>query len=98
MQMSSAYAKQKFYEAVLALVGTRPIQERLTFAAESLVSLRLDDLPEEMQGDYAALRLLLTHEPLSSETGPRPRHFHDEDSQQLAQKILSMYTELMARP
>jgi hypothetical protein len=46
--MSSAYAKQKFYEAVLALVGSRSIQERLTFAAEPLVSLRLDDLPEEM--------------------------------------------------
>jgi hypothetical protein len=44
---------------------------------------------------YAALRLLLTHEPLSLETGPRPRHFHDEDAQTLAEKILSMYTELL---
>jgi hypothetical protein len=77
------------------LVSSRPIQERLTFAALPLVSLRLDDLPEEMQGDYAALRLLLTHEPLSLEAGPRPRHFHDEDAQTLAEKILSMYTELL---
>jgi hypothetical protein len=36
--MSSGYTKQKFYEAVLALVGSHPIQERLTFAAEPLVS------------------------------------------------------------
>ena len=95
MQISSGYAKQNFYQAVMALVGSKPIQERLTLAAIPLISLHLDDLPEEMQGDYAALRLLLTHEPLSSEAGLKPRHFHDEDSLQLARKILSMYTELM---
>ena len=92
--MSSDYARQKFYEAALALVSSRPIQERLTFAAFPLLSLRPDDIPEEMQGDYAALRLLLTHEPLSLDS-PRPRHFHDEDAQTLAEKILSMYTELL---
>ena len=39
-----------------------------------------EDLPDDMQGDYAALRLLLTHEPLSSEAGATPPHFNDEDS------------------
>jgi hypothetical protein len=55
-------------------------------AAVPLLSLRPEDLPEEMQGDYAALRLLLTHEPLSSEAGATPPHFNDEHSSDISRK------------
>jgi hypothetical protein len=38
--MSDSYAKQKFSEAVSALIGPAPLKQRLRFALSPLITLR----------------------------------------------------------
>jgi len=91
----SDYAKEKFYEALLALVGSSTLEERLTYAAINLLMLQEKQVPEDMRADFVALRNALTKEPLSTATGYVPRRVSQEEARELAHKIVSMYTELM---
>jgi hypothetical protein len=60
-------AKQKFFETVSALIGPRPLRIRLTYAAESLLTLQDKEVPESMLEEFKALRDALTTTPLSDE-------------------------------
>jgi hypothetical protein len=91
----STYARQKFFEAVYALVGTSTIDERLTFAAVPLVILAEDHLPEEMRDEYRALRRALTKIPLSTETSYQLRPISEDDGRKLAKQIFEMFVKLM---
>jgi len=91
----SDYAKQKFFEAVHSLVGPGTIDVRLTHAATYLLMLQEKQVPESMREEFKELRDALTTTPLSTATGYQPRHISEDDGRKLAEKILSMYTELM---
>jgi hypothetical protein len=93
--MSNDYAKQKYYEALHSLIGSGPLELRLTYAAIPLVILQARDLPEDTQDDHEALRSALTQEPLSTETGYTPRSVSPEKARELANEVLSIYTRLM---
>jgi hypothetical protein len=67
-RLSFTRARQKFYEALQALIDVSNIDSRLTFAAQPLVQLQPEDLPVEMRGEYEQLRKALTKIPLSGAT------------------------------
>jgi hypothetical protein len=88
-------ARQKFFEALYALIGAPTIDQRLTYAASYLVQLQAEDLPAEMRGEYEKLRKALTKIPLSSARSYVIRPVSEEEARKLAITILEMYTRLM---
>ena len=89
------YAKQKFCEAVYALISTAPIDYRLTYAASYLMLLQSRDLPAGMRDDFEKLMRKLTRVPLSSATAPMPRPISEDDALDLAKAILSTLVQLL---
>jgi hypothetical protein len=92
---SPDYAKQKFYDAVYALLGTATIDRRLTYAASYLMLLQSRDLPAGMRDDFEKLMRKLTKIPLSSKTGLLLRPISEDDAVKLAKAILSMLVQLL---
>ena len=92
---SPDYAKQKFYDAVYALIGTATIDRRLTYAASYLMLLQPRDLPAGMRDDFEKLMRKLTRIPLSSARAPMPRPISEDDALELAKAILSMFIQLL---
>jgi hypothetical protein len=91
------YAKQKLFEALHALVGAGPIQERLTFAAVALLQLRAPQpshIPPKIAGMFHAVVDDLTATPLSDSRGYTPRPLADDKAQEIARHILSMHVDL----
>ena len=89
------YARQKFCEAVNALIGASPIDWRLTYAAGYLMFVQPRDLPAGMRDDFQKLKRKLTRIPLSSATSNMPRPISEEDAVKLAKAILSMFVQLL---
>jgi hypothetical protein len=92
---SPPYAKQKFCEAVYALIGASPIDWRLTYAASYLMFVQPRDLPAGMRDDFEKLKKDLTKVPLSSATANMPRPISEDDAVKLAKTILSMFIQLL---
>ena len=93
-------ATPRFHQAVSALVGDHTIQMRLTYAAAYLHWLHARDLPEDMRDDFEGLIRELTKTPLGdnkSEYTPRS-YLSVEEANKIAQKIFSMYTDLLGWP
>lgn len=85
------YAKEKLYVAVSALVGPGTMGERLTYAAEPLLRLLPQDIPDEIKQEFFLLKDELTKSPLSSASGFTPRAVTDDEGKMIAQRILSMF-------
>src|SRR5262249_52034061 len=81
------YARQKFCEAVNALIGASPIDWRLTYAAGYLMFVQPRDLPAGMRDDFQKWKRKLTRIPLSSATSNMPRPISEEDAVKLAKTI-----------
>ena len=92
---SPDYAKQKFYDAVYALLGTATIDRRLTSAASYLLLVQPRDLPAGTRDDFQKLKRKLTRIPLSSTTALLPRPISEDDAVKLAKAILSMLVQLL---
>src|SRR5215813_3239613 len=92
---SPDYARQKFCEAVNALIGASPIDWRLTYAAGYLMFVQPRDLPAGMRDDFEKLLRKLTRIPLSSATACMPRPISEDDGRKLAQAILNMFIQLL---
>src|SRR5262249_38418330 len=92
---SPDYAKQKFYDAVYALIGNATIDRRLTLAASYLMLVPPRDLPAGMRDDFEKLLRKLIRIPLSSARAPMPRPISEGDALELAKAILSMLTQLL---
>lgn len=90
-----SYAKEKLYEALHALVGSSPIEQRLTFAAGALILLQPDQIPPQIAQDLRAALDVLTKTPLSDSHSYTPRPVTPEEGVELAHKILSMFVDLM---
>ena len=89
------YVKQKFCEAVYALISASPIDWRLTYAAGHLMFLQPRDLPAGMRDDFEKLMKKLTRIPLSSARAPMLRPISEDDALKLAKAILSMFIQLL---
>jgi len=92
---SLPYAKQKFCDAVYALIGNATIDRRLTYAASYLMMLQSRDLPAGTRDDFEKLKRKLTRIPLSSATACMPRPISEDDAVKLAKAILSMFVQLL---
>ena len=89
------YARKKLADALYALVGVGSIQERLTSAAQSLLLLQEDDLPDPQKAECAALREALMKTPLRDR---RPRAVEDTEAVMLARQILDLHMALIDSP
>src|SRR5215831_4345745 len=81
---SPDYAKQKFYDAVYALLGNATIDRRLTYAGSYLMLVQSRDLPAGMRDDFEKLLRKLIRIPLSSTKAPLPRPISEGDAVELA--------------
>ena len=96
--MAHGYAQQKFFAALFPLVtGNEPVRVRLALAADALIGLELEELPEGMRDDFQQLRRDLMQTPLRWPNSPyfRRRNVTPRDARRLSQKMLEMYTELL---
>ena len=97
--MTHGSAKQRFYVALSYLVsGNEPLTLRLTHAADALIGLELNDLPEGMRDEFQQLRAALMRQPLRWPSASMnlfiSRKVTPKEAKQLATKMLDMYTEL----
>jgi hypothetical protein len=87
------YAKQVLWEAVGALAASpASLEKRLESANACLSKLhRIDeDLPEEHREEFRAIMA-----ELPSRGDAVPRHLTDEKSRELANRIVSIYTDIL---
>jgi|ERR1700730_10575789 len=91
------YALGKLAEAVDALViGAGRVQERLAEAAICLVSIRPDEIPEDLRGVFIGVKDDLHFEPAQGGEGriaATMRITGDEDASAIAHRILELYLE-----
>lgn len=94
--MSNAYVLEKYLAAIDALIGDGSIQERLTFAADSLLRIPAnEDFPDVALGDrHRAVMAKLTTSPLSDQSGYKRRPLSKEEGNAIAKEILSIYVSL----
>ncbi len=94
----SSYAREKFWQAVDVLATSDlSIQKRLAYAAQYLIRLKPDDLPEEHREELDAVLRDLTREKAAGEGGTieaTTRQLTSEEGTKVASRILSVYTEL----
>lgn len=96
---SPDYVWQKTHEAMICLIDSGDIRDRLKFAGQYLTILRLQDLdglPEDLRQQLDDIHLAYTaHEPLGGE-GSISRSvdlMSDDQANELARKILAAYSE-----
>ena len=97
--MPYGVAQQRFFEALRPLVsGNKPLRRRLTAAADALVGLQSDQLPEGMRADFQQLKRDLMR-PTTIRYKDldylRPRDVTSREAPELAIKMLEMYTKLL---
>ena len=98
--MDDSYAKQKFYEAVASLIGTGSIQKRLRFALQPLSMLRassgtVQHLPPDLELRLQKLMDRLTAKPPGNEEIYPPLDVTDEEGNELAGEIFSIFVGVM---
>jgi hypothetical protein len=97
---SCSYAREKFWIAVHCLAtSSSSIQARLERAAAgSLGRLKSEDLPEGLQTEFAGLWRDLTKKKACGDEGTiaaTTRQLSDEEAEQVARRVMSMYTRLI---
>lgn len=95
------YAKQRFSEAVAALIGSASLQKRLRFALLSLAKLRssggtVQHLSPDLELRFQKLMERLTAK-LPPDTGEPypPLEVSGDEAKALADEIFSMFVEVM---
>lgn len=93
--MTQDYAREKFFSAVLGLAqGDRPARERLADAyTSSLMHLRPDDLPKELQKNFKGIESALTRVSAKGDEGSvaaSAAALDDREIRQIIEKVVSM--------
>jgi hypothetical protein len=99
-EMSKDYAIEKFYVAILSLIGMGDIRERLESAALTLSTLRPgDDFPTSLRERFKSLWSDLTREEAQIEGEGRIRatirKIEPEDAAKIAEQIFDLYFDLL---
>jgi hypothetical protein len=100
-EMSTGHVRQRLWQAINCLVGDGPIQARLAFAVDNLVSLpppELEHLPTELRERFDAVKAHLTKHP-AEKAGEgsilaSARKMTSEEGVELAKEIVSIYVKL----
>jgi hypothetical protein len=77
--------KVKLWEALYQLVGSGTIKARLHDVMLNIISIKEDEMPEEIVDDFAFVKHRLTKD---------PKEFDDDEGTELGRKILEMYIKL----
>ena len=89
----ATYARQKFFEATYALMGSGPLT--LTHAANYLTQIPEEDLPQKILEDLKTLKATLLSTPLSSAYRFERRALSPKKAREAAKSILELYTKLL---
>ena len=93
MDQNYTYIRKKLADAVYALAGVGSIQERLTSAAECLLLIQEDAIPDAQRADCNALREALMKTPLRDHA---PRAVKDTEAMMLARQIIDLHMALIS--
>jgi hypothetical protein len=92
------YVRQRFWQALQSLVGSGSIQYRLEGAANALIYLRSDELPECVRSEFEAILHALTKYPAEREgegsIGASTRKLTPKNRAKIADRILSIYIDM----
>jgi hypothetical protein len=90
-----SYARQKFYEAIYALVGSGLIKDRLAAAYSYLVILRPEqDIPKSLRNKFNALMKELEGRTIHYNYRPTQINTRAPKADKLARAILECYMDL----
>jgi hypothetical protein len=96
--MSIGYVREKLWQALDVLVRAGSVQERLVYAADYLLRVKADEIPQPQRGEFEAVMHTLTKHPAEREgegsIHASVRKLTDAEGSALAQKILSIYIDL----
>jgi ferric-dicitrate binding protein FerR (iron transport regulator) len=96
--VSIHYTREKLGQALDMLVGAAPIQDRLTYAAEYLIRLKADDIPDTERGEFEAVMRAFSRHPAEKEgegsIRASARKLTDQEGAAVARKILSIYIRI----
>jgi len=91
----------RFHSAVMVLAGDGHVKQRLERAyEENLAELSEDELPQDLHGDFCALRNRMTSvQPVTGEGPIRAtvRKMSAKEASHCAVSVISMYGEMMRR-
>lgn len=95
--MEYSYTWEKFFGATMSLVGDGPLKERLEYAAQSIIHLRNQDIPEAVKEDVLSLIEDLTSGNPEGEEGrirATINRMTDEEAGGTAKRILGIYDNI----
>ncbi len=97
--MHYPHARELFYKALRILVGPGTVQERLCGACvHELEVLMLEELPEELRGDFSDLRSQVRANPSPDYDGTIQgtiMNMTDDEAAECAHKVLALYGRIM---
>lgn len=91
-----SYTRQKFWQAIDCLVGTRDIGDRLAGAHNHLLVLKSGnpDLPDSMRSQFESLMDSLSRHAKYFDNAPPRIEMSEPEANRTAEMILSLYVEL----
>jgi hypothetical protein len=96
--VSIDYVREKLWQALDVLVGAKPIQDRLAYAADALIRLKSSEIPDEERAEFDAVMHALTKYPAETEgegsIRASVRKLTNDEGAELARKILSIYIRI----
>jgi len=96
-----SYAREKLSVGIISLIkGSNPIQERLFGAYMSFHPLRVDDFPEDLQGDYRDIMDLLTKAKPKGDEGSVKATLNqmtEEEANIIAEKLFNLCFQVIER-
>jgi hypothetical protein len=100
--VSISYVQEKLWQALDTLVGAGSLQERLAYAAEYLIRLKIDEIPDRWRAEFRTVMDSLTRYPAEEEGDgsirASVRKLTDEEGEAIARKIMSIYIDVLGSP
>jgi|GEM_PF-3910152 hemerythrin superfamily protein len=95
--MEYSYVWEKFFGAMMSLVGELPLRARLEYAAQSIIALKHQTIPEDVKDDVMSLIEDLTSGNPDGEEGKihaTIKRMSDEEARDTAKRILGYYDKI----
>ncbi|MBY0559326.1 hypothetical protein [Hyphomicrobium sp.] len=91
----NSYARKKFWEALNILVGDGPLRKRFGFVYGMLLILNVEkDFPEDLRERFTKLIGQMDERKVGGQNGPIEINVDPPLSDELAEEVLAIYTNL----
>jgi hypothetical protein len=95
--MEYSYVWEKFFGATMSLIGDGSLKQRLEYAAQSIIHLKNQDIPEDVKEDVLSLIEDLTSGNPDGDEGrihATIKRMSDEEARGTAKRILGVYDNI----